>query len=121
VLSVGAATEALHPQHSDVPLQADRNDFVCETAVVPVADVDRHLSRVPLVRLAEHLEVNPRIFMPREAEIANFPRLLRFDRRLDPALLEDPIRIVVIDHFMKLPQVKMIRLQATEALVETLF
>ena len=83
-----------------------------------VHHVDRHLARVPIVGLVEHRQVDARVLVAREADVADLAGLARFEGGLDAAFVEDPVRVVVVDHLVELPEVEVIRLQAAEALVE---
>ena len=64
--------------------------------------------------------MNARIFVAREADEPDLARLLRFERSLEPAFIEDPIRIVVVDNLVKLPEVEMVRPEPAQALFQAL-
>jgi len=54
--------------------------------------------------------MNAWVLMSSEADEADLPGFARFERRLDAALLEDPVGVVVIDALVKLPEVQMVGL-----------
>ena len=83
-----------------------------------VHDVDRHLGRVPVEGLLEHLEMDVRVLVAGEADEAHLARLARLEGRPQAALLEHPVGIVVVDHLMELPQVEVIGTEAPQAVVQ---
>ena len=82
-----------------------------------VERVDGKLTRVPLEWLAEHGQVDPRILVAGEPDVADLARLSRLDGCFQATLFEDPVRIVVIDDFVKLPEVDPVRLKPPQAVV----
>ncbi len=63
--------------------------------------------------------MDTRVFMPGEPQVPNLSLLERLERRVDGAVFgEDPVGIVVVDHFMKLPQVDMVGLEPAQAVFE---
>ena len=113
-----APAETLHADDADTLLEADGDDGFLEAAVEGVADVDGHLGGVPGVGLVEHLEMDLRILVAGEADEANLAGFLGFESRFEAALFEDPVGIVVVDHFVELPEIEVVGLEATEGLVE---
>src|SRR4051794_32967267 len=111
-------TQALHPEHCHPILFRGRNDVLDEAAVVCVHHVDRDQSRVPLIGAAEHLEMNPGMLVAGEAEVPDLPFFLCFESRSQAAALEDPFRVVIVNEFMELPEVHVIRLQPAQAIFE---
>ena len=70
--------------------------------------------------LGKHLEMNARVFVARKTDVADLPRLLRLKRGLEAAFLDHPIRVAVIHHFVKLPQVEVVGFQTPQAVLEAL-
>ena len=98
-----SSSQAFHADDTDILLEAHGNHLVLKTAILRVHDVDGHLRGVPVVRFGKHLEVNPRIFVAGEPNETHLSIFLCLERSLDTTLLEDPVRIVIIDKFVKLP------------------
>ena len=69
------AAQALHRQHADVALEQDRQHLLLEAAVVHVHHVERHLDAGPLVGHAQHLQVDDRVLVAGEAQVADLPSL----------------------------------------------
>ena len=57
---------------------------------------------------------------PGKSDVAHLSRLACFEGRLQPALLEHPVRIVVVDDLVKLPQVDPVGAEPAQAVVEAL-
>ncbi len=71
--------------------------------------------------MREHLEVDVRILVAGESDEAHLPLLLRLRQRFDRAVRSEvQIRIVVVDHFVDLPQVEVIGLQPAQRVVQLL-
>src|SRR5262249_16461624 len=104
-----APSESLHPNDSHILFQADRYDFLLEAAIMRVHYVNGHLRRVPGEWLGQHFEVDTRVLVARETNEADLACLLRFQRRLNASFFEDPIGVIVVNQFVKLPQVEVIR------------
>ena len=94
-------------------------DLLLEAPVVDVHDVQGHLDGRPVVGLAEHLEVDRRVLVAGEAEVADLAVLERLEAGVDGAVLgEDPVGVVVVDHLVELPEVEAVGLEAAEAVLE---
>src|SRR2546421_9515744 len=115
--------EGLHPEDSDSLVHEDRHDLLLEALEVGVHHVQRHLDCVesePVLRSRlEHLQVDRGIFVSRETKVANLPRVLRLEGRLDRAPLgEDSVRILHPDDLMELQEVDDVRLEPPERLLD---
>ena len=74
-----------------------------------------------LARDVQHAQVDQRVLVPGEADVANFASLLRFEHRLHgTAFGKDAVRVFEADHFMELHQVDVVGLEALEGLVDLL-
>src|SRR5581483_3364659 len=113
-----AASQTLHPDHADVVSQANRHDLSLKAAIVRVHHIYRHLRRVPGVILAEHLQVDPGILVPGEANETDLPGFAGLERRFDAAFFKYPIRIVVVNQLVELPKVQMIGTQPAQAVLQ---
>ena len=72
-----------------------------------------------LSRHLEHVEMDARILVPGEADVADLARRARFDQRRVRALgVEDPVRIVEANYFVVLHEVNAVGLQAPQRFVE---
>src|SRR5437773_2990378 len=115
--------EGLHPEDSDSLLHEDLQDLLLEALEVGVHHVQRHLDRVepePVLRgRLEHPQMDRRTLVPREADVADLPRILRLEGRLDrPALGEDPVRVFPPDDLVELQEVDDVRLEPPERLLD---
>src|SRR5207237_5701230 len=97
--------QPFHADYADILLEALWNHFAQETAILRVHHVDGHLRGIPGVRLCQHLQVNARLFVTCEADESDFSGLARFERSLDSAFFEPPVRIVVVNQLVELPEV----------------
>ena len=85
--------------------------------------VERHLDRVELesvfLRDLEHVEVDARVLVPGEADVAELPRLPPLDQRRVRSflLVEDPMGILVADDLVMLHEVDAVGLEPAERLV----
>ena len=72
-----------------------------------------------LPRDLEHVQMDVRVLVPGEADVAELARLPGLDqRRVGAVLVEDAVRILVADDLVVLDQVDAVGLQAAERLVE---
>ena len=80
-----AVGQALHAEHADVLLHELGQHQLLEAAVVRVHHVQRHLHRVErepvLARDFERVQVDARILVAGEADVAQLAGLLRLDER----------------------------------------
>ena len=60
------------------------------------------------------------ILVAGEPDVAHLAGLPRLQCGLEAALVEHPVRIVVVDHFVELPEVDAIRPETPQAVVEAL-
>src|SRR2546422_9713364 len=116
-------SERLHPEDSDPLLHKDRQNPLFEALEVGVHHVQRHLDRVePEAMICcrlEHPQMNRGTLVSRESDIADPPRVLRLERRLDRAALgEDPTRILHPDDLVELQEVDDVRLEPSERLLD---
>src|ERR1700721_1064292 len=74
-----------------------------------------------LLRLFEHVKVNMRIFMAREPDITNLPRLPGFEESLHGAgLRKDTARVREEKDFVMLQQIDVVHLKALQRFVKLL-
>ncbi len=84
-----------------------------------VHHVQGHLHGGPVVGLAEHVEVDGRVFVSREAEEAAPSFFQGLQARVDRSILgEDPTRVAVVDDLMELPEIKVVGLRPAEAVLK---
>lgn len=103
------AAETFHAEDGDAAAIGLRQDALLEAAVAGVEGVEGHLHRVEGKIVAEHFEMDGRIFVAGEANPADLPLLLCGGERFNGAVgAEDKVRIVVVDDFMNLPDVEMV-------------
>src|SRR5258705_4882729 len=93
-----------------------------KTAEMGIHHIQRHLDgvefEVVLRCSVEHSKVHYRILMPCEADVANLAGLLCVQHRLHcPAGSKDSIRVLKTNNLMKLHQVHVVGLQATQRFV----
>ena len=113
-----AAAQALHADDASAPLDADGNDLLAEAAELRVHHVDGHLHRFPIERFVQHSLVDARVAMPGEADVPNLARFLGFHCRPYATVLEDPVRVVLVDDLVELPEIQIVRPQPLEAFVD---
>ena len=111
-----AVRHALHAEHADVLLHELGQDELLEAAEVRIHHVERHLHRVErealLARHFEHVEMDVRILVPGEADVAELARLPRLEQRSVGALLvEDPVGILEADDLVMLHEIDAIGLE----------
>ena len=75
------------------------------------------MSKLNPLRLGhlQHVQMNVRILVAGEPDVAQLPGLTRLEqRRVGPLLIEDPMGILVSENLVMLDQVDVIHLQALE-------
>src|SRR5690606_26330778 len=98
-----------------------REHPLLEALEVAVEDVERHEDRVPGIAVGEHLEMDLRVLVAGEADVAHLALLLREVGRLDPAARrEDAVRILVVDALVEHPEIDDVGLQTAKAVLEML-
>ena len=115
-----AAAETLHAERRDVAAhQFGEHELLKAAGVGGVQDVERHLHGVERVISFQHLQMDVRIFVAGEAHEAHFALLLCLIESFNGAAgREDSVRVVIVDDFVDLPDVQMIRAQSYERLFE---
>jgi hypothetical protein len=96
---------------------------ISSAAVVRVHHIQRHLygveGEVVFTRELEGMQVNARIFVAGEADVADLAGPLRLDQRSVRALLiEDAVRVLVADHLVMLHQIDGVDTETPERFVE---
>ena len=99
--------------------------LLLKAAEVRVHHIQRHLHGIEVktvcLRDLQHAEMDARILVPGEANVANFPRLLRLQQRLHRAARgKNAIGIFEANDLVKLHEIDMIGLQALERFVDLL-
>src|SRR4051794_32146465 len=64
--------------------------------------------------------MNARILMAGESDEPNFAFLAGFERSPDSALLENPVRVVIVNELMELPQIEVVGLQSSKTVFQIL-
>ena len=83
--------------------------------------IQRHLDGVECETRFDHLEVNFRILVSGETQIANFSLLFCFHHGFSGAVfLHEQFRIVVPAHAVQLPEIQMISLEPPQGLLQHL-
>jgi hypothetical protein len=90
---------------------------------VRVHHVERQLRGVErhavLARHLERVQVDARVLVPGEAQVAHLPRGLRLhERGVRPVLGEDPVRVLVAQHLVVLHEVDAVGAEPPQRLVE---
>ena len=62
--------------------------------------------------------MNSWILVARESNESDLSFFAGFKGSLDSALVEDPIGVIVIHHFMELPKIEVVSLQAAKTLLQ---
>src|ERR1035437_1096687 len=109
--------ETLHAQHSDAFAVEHRQHFVGKAAKMRVHHVQRHLHGVKveivLARVFQHAQMEIRILVAGEADVAYFARLFRIEHGFHgTALGEDPVGVFQANDFVELHQINVIGLEA---------
>src|ERR1700759_942939 len=109
-----AVSHRLHGQHDHPAEHYLRHYVPGKRAEVRIHYVDWHLRRVEvkviLLRYLQHPQMNVRIFVAGEADVADLAGLLRLQRGVNRTLLcKDAVRIVETYDLVKLHQVDEIR------------
>src|SRR5664280_1408911 len=82
----------------------------------------RRLERLELAarrRHVQHMQMDPRVLVPRKTDVAEFARLPGLhERGVGPFVIEDPVRVFVPEHLVVLDEVDHLDPEATERLVE---
>lgn len=117
--------EGLHGERRDAVLHQIGQHEVAEAAEMRVHHVERHLHGIEveaaLGRHFEHLEVDARVLVAGEADIAQLAGFFGLDERLHGAALgEDPIGVVVAQDLVMLDEVDPVGAQAAQRLVDLL-
>jgi hypothetical protein len=102
-----------------------RQHLVGEAAEVRVHDVERHLYGVEvelvLARVVQHAQVDVRILVSSEADVAHLARFFGFEHGFHGAALgEDAVRVFEADDLVELHHINVIGLQALQRLVNLL-
>jgi hypothetical protein len=83
--------------------------------------IHRHLNRIPWVTVCEHFEVDNRVPMSCESDETDFTLFLCKFGRFNPSTnSKDHLRVLVIYHFMKLPQIYDVGSQPSKAIFQML-
>ena len=99
----------------------DRQHLLRKTPISPVEDVQRHLTGIEGKVVCQHLEMNLRVFVAGETEKPHLALPFGFEQCVGrPVRRKVPIGIVVIHHFVNLPEIEVVGLQAPERFVELL-
>jgi len=90
-----------------------------ETPKMRIHYIQGHLHRIEAEAVIgsnfQHVQMNLRIFMPSETDVANLSGFPGVEHGfVGPALCEDTIRIIEANHFVMLNQVDMVRLQTSQ-------
>jgi hypothetical protein len=93
---VGCAAEGLHAEDSHVAARGFGHDLLLEAVEVGVEGAERHLNRVKLEAGLDHLEVDGRVFVTGEAEVANLAFPAGLFERPGCAAREDKHRRVIV-------------------------
>ena len=108
----GVAAEDFMPKCGDPTLIQDRQYLLLKTPIGAVKHIQRHLAGVKGKVACQHLEMNLRVFVAGESDEPNLALPFGFEQRIGgPARSEVPIGIVLIHHFMNLPEIEVVGLQ----------
>src|ERR1700683_4818784 len=114
-------SKGLHGKYGSAMLLRHRRNPIQKRSEMRVHHVDRHLHGVEmksvLVGSLKHSQVHAWILVTREANVADFARLLCFlNSFYGPALCENKIRSVQANYLMELQEIDRVRLQASQRL-----
>ena len=109
----------LHAQHSDFLFYQLGDYQLAEAAEVRVHYVQRHLRgiemKAELARDFEHVQMNVRVLVSSEADIAHFAGFTGFDQGgIGAVFIENAVGIFIAQDFVMLDQIDVIGLQALE-------
>src|SRR5213076_453758 len=115
--------EGLHAEWRDAFAIKHGQHFALEAAEVRIHHVERHLHAVEVEFVlsgeVEHTQVNERVLVACETDIADLAGFLSFHHRFDcTAFSEDAIRVFEADDFVELHQVDAVSLQALKTCVD---
>jgi len=67
----------------------------------------------------QHVQMDPRVLVPRETDIAQFSSFSGLhERGIRPFVIKDPMRVFVTEHLVVLDEIDHVDLEAAERLVE---
>lgn len=103
------ASQRFHPECRNAKSVQCRKDFLLKATERAVEAVQRKLTGVEGKAMAEHLEMQCRIFVAGEPDEPDFSLLLGVQKRFGrPAGRKMTIRIVLVNDFVNLPEIQIV-------------
>ncbi len=110
-----AASQTFHAERGDTATVRFGQDVSFKAAEGRVAAIERHLHGIEGKIVRQHFQMDFGIFVAGESDEADFALLLGGEQGFGSAVRsEDQVGIVFVDHFVNLPEIEMIGLQAAK-------